>query len=190
MSDTIDTTLRVPIQINGGDSNPDSLLERELYITSSGRIKYGTGSGVGDITAVNADTVGTNATPIKIDTTAETATNMIKIGTIYGGHRDKDATPGVDTPLNGLKGLPSLSDWNTYKTNLTLENANTFYWNDDSNESFLRYFTLYASYVYGCKLYSCELGAVGKMTLTKGVNGTYGPTLPTTGVAGQIFFKI
>ena len=44
MSQATDNILYIPIQINGGTSVPNDLLERELFITN-GELYVGTGSG-------------------------------------------------------------------------------------------------------------------------------------------------
>jgi hypothetical protein len=63
--------LKVPIQINGGDSVPSKLLERELFIDSSGYLHCGDGNGHFLINAGSSQMVGSVDTPIFINSNSK-----------------------------------------------------------------------------------------------------------------------
>lgn len=59
--------LNVPIQINGGNSVPSKLLDRELFIDSRGYLHCGNGNGHFLINAGSSQMVGSVDTPIFIN---------------------------------------------------------------------------------------------------------------------------
>lgn len=165
---TNENKLNIPIQINGGNIQPKSLLERELYIDTRGRLFFGDTDG----TPKTLSRFGLEDTPVCIVNDADK--RFIRIQNVGFYYNDTDDKKGLKIRMTGddLDCVDYKDHPNPIVQDFTLEKCPYKYGNLEINEN---------------SIVSPNI-EVGKL-LGKNTH-TYGYSLPGTGERGQIFFLI
>ena len=168
----MNSILKIPIQINGGNVLPSTLNPRELFLHSNGRLHYGDRDG--------------NVVPIISSRVFCTNNNAeVEVG-FQSGTEGVGAGTGSDEKV-----IFRFGHCRYHFGNRTLY-CDCLSKQTGKNGGFERNDT-YASSIKGVNEFQGNLLRSQKIILSKnssGVSGAYGNTLPTSAQEGQLFFKI